>query len=122
LLFGSSPFNRFLCNIVTSDKTWTYAFEFESKRQSAQWLFPVDPRPVKLKRFWSIGKKMIAFFFSTSGPVSTIVLENPRTVNAKQLHVCENCSLRRPRSGTVLHKNASLKLLNEQSTFWVILE
>lgn len=101
-------------DIVTGDESWIYAFEPESKRQSAQWVFPTEPNPVKVKRVRSVGKKMIASFFSKSGSVANIPLEDRKTVTADWYtticlpKVFEKVRQNRPRSNIVLHQdNAS---------------
>ncbi len=70
-------------DIVTGDETWIYQYDPETKRQSSVWVFPGDTAPQKVKRARSVGKQMIATFFSRSGHVSTVALEGQRTVNAE---------------------------------------
>lgn len=45
-------------------------------------MFQDEPKPTKIVRSRSASKKMIAAFFSITGHVATIALENRRTVNA----------------------------------------
>ena len=70
-------------DIVTGEETWIYQFDLETKRQSSVWVFPDEQPPTKVKRQRSVGKKMVATFFSTSGHLATVVLEDQRTVTAK---------------------------------------
>ena len=69
--------------IVTGEETWIYQFDLETKRQSSVWVFPDEQPPTKVKRQRNAGKKMVATFFSKSGHVATVVLEDQRTVTAK---------------------------------------
>ena len=75
--------SRRVSDIVTGDETWIYWYYPETKRQSSAWLFPGKQPPTKAKRQRSVGKKMVATFFSTSGHLATVVLEDQRTVTAK---------------------------------------
>lgn len=70
-------------DIVTGDESWIYQFDPELKTQSTVWVFPNEEPPTKIKRARSVGKKMIASFFSASGHVATITLEDRRTVNSE---------------------------------------
>jgi histone-lysine N-methyltransferase SETMAR len=47
-------------NIVTGDETWVYCFEPERKSQSAEWVFPFEDLPTKVKKSRSTDKKMVA--------------------------------------------------------------
>ena len=75
--------SRRIFDIVTGDESWIYQYDPETKRQSTVWVFPDDAPPVKVKRGRSVGKKMVASFFSASGHVVTVPLENQATVTAK---------------------------------------
>lgn len=101
-------------NIVTGDETWVYCFEPERKSQSAEWVFPFEDLPTKVKKSRSIGKQMVASFFGKSGHYTTVSLENQRTVTADWYvntclpRVLEKVREKRPRSNVVLHHdNAS---------------
>ena len=81
--------SRRVSDIVAGDDTWTYKFDPETKRQSSVWVFPVEQPPPKVKRQRSVAKKMVATFFSTSGFLATVVLEDQRTVTARwYIEVC----------------------------------
>lgn len=109
--------SRNIENIITGDETWIYMFDPETKRQSQVWLFPGETPPLKFKRSRSVGKKMVATFFSSKGHVATIPVEDRRTVNADWYvnqcipSVLENWRKRRPKTGTRSllwhHDNAS---------------
>lgn len=109
--------SRLIENIVTGDETWLYQFEPERKCQSAQWVFPNERSPTKCRRERSVGKIMIACFFSSSGSVANITLESQKTVTASWYtdvcmpQVLDAWTKKRPRSGTRRllwhHDNAS---------------
>eukprot|EP00794_Sanderia_malayensis_P014608 gene14608-16119_t len=69
-------------DIVTGDESWIYQFDPETKRQSSVWIFPGENPAQKFWRSRSVGKKMVASFFSKTGHVATIKLEDRPTVNA----------------------------------------
>ena len=69
-------------NIVTRDETWVYQYDPKTKQQSAVWVFPDENPPVKFKRNRSASKQMIACFFAKFGHISTIQLEDRKTVTA----------------------------------------
>jgi len=75
--------SRRVSDVVTGDESWIYQFDPETKQQSAKWVFPGGDLPLKVKQSRSVGKKMVATFFSKSGHIATIVLEDQRTVTAK---------------------------------------
>ena len=69
-------------DIVTGDEPWVYQYDPETKQQSAVWVFPDENPPVKFKRNRSASKQMTACFFSKFGHVTTIPLEDRKTVTA----------------------------------------
>ena len=68
------------CSVVA------YQYDLETKQQSAVWVFPDENPPVKFKRNRSASKQMMACFFAKLGHVTTIPLEDRKTVTA-DLHV-----------------------------------
>ena len=68
-------------NIVTGDETWIYSYEPESKQQSTVWVFQNELKPTKVVRSRSAAKQIIACFFGYIGHVTTVALEDRRTVN-----------------------------------------
>jgi len=68
--------------IVTDDESWIYSYEPERKSQSAVWVFQNEQKLTKLVRARSVGKQMVAFFFSKTGHISTVALEDRKTVNS----------------------------------------
>ncbi|XP_052753346.1 histone-lysine N-methyltransferase SETMAR-like [Galleria mellonella] len=100
-------------DIVTGDESWIYCYDPETKRQSAQWVFPSEELPTKM-RDRSVGKKMVASFFGRTGHYATIVLEDRKTVTAEWYsnnclpRVLEKVREKRTRSRILLHHdNAS---------------
>ena len=69
--------------IVTGDETWIYAYEPETKQQSTVWVFQDESNPTKVVRARSTSKQMVACFFGITGHVTTVPLEQRRTVNSE---------------------------------------
>lgn len=69
-------------NIVTGDESWIYEYDPETKNQSTVWVFQDEPPPTKVARSRSVGKQMVACFFSITGHVATVPLVEQRTVTA----------------------------------------
>ena len=104
-------------SIMTGDETWVYNYNPESKRQSMCWVGAGDAPPIKFKRIQSTGKVMVEVFFGKCGHISTIPVEEQRTVTA--LWYVTNClpkalhewGQQHPRTGTrglkLHHDNAS---------------
>ena len=70
-------------NIVTDDGTWLYYYEPETKRQSTVCRFPDDEPRTKVRKSRSGRIKIIVSFFSITGNLTTVPLENQRTVTAE---------------------------------------
>lgn len=101
-----------LYDVVTGDESWIYQYDPLTKVQSAEWVFPSDDPPVQVRRSRSVGKQMVASFFSLTGHVKTILLQNQATVTAAWYvekclpQVFQSIQERRPRTGihgTLLH-------------------
>jgi histone-lysine N-methyltransferase SETMAR len=69
-------------SIVTGDESWIYAYEPETKGQSTVWVFQFEENPTKVTRSRSVAKQMVACFFTKTGHVATVPLENQKTVNS----------------------------------------
>ena len=96
-------------NIVNSDETWVYQFDPEAEAQSSVWLFPGDTPPLKFKQSRSTSKQMVALYIAKTGHITTIPLEERRTVTADwYVHQClpqvlHAVCTRRPKSSITLH-------------------
>ena len=66
--------------LVTGVETWIYSYEPESKQQSTVWVFQNEPKPTKVVHSRSAAKQTIACFFGYTGHVTTVTLEDRRTV------------------------------------------
>lgn len=69
-------------DIITGDESWFYHFDPETKEQSKMWVSKESPRPTKVRRNRSSGKRMVAIFFMKSGLIESIPLESGATANA----------------------------------------
>ena len=69
--------------IVTGDEIWLYYYEPETKRQSTVSCFPDGESPIKVQKYRSRRSKMIASFFLLTDYLTTVPLENQRTLNAE---------------------------------------
>jgi len=68
---------------VTGDEPWIYAYDPESKQQSTVWVFQGEPNPTKVVRVRSSSKPIVARSFGITGHVTTVLLEQRRTVNSE---------------------------------------
>lgn len=100
--FGES---KRIFDIVTGDETWVYNYDPETKRQSSIWCFADDDSPQKAVRSRSSAKTMVAAFFSRSGHLVTVPLQQHHTVTAQWYvnecvpQVLEAWCSRRPKTG-----------------------
>ena len=98
--------SRRVWDIVTGDETWLYCFDPETKQQSSVWVFPDEDPPVKFKRSRSSSKQMVASFFTKTGHLITVPLEERKTVTSDWYvtnclpKVMEAWCQRRPRTAT----------------------
>lgn len=72
----------FLDRIVTTDETWFYLFDPETKEQSRQWKTPGSPTPKKAKVCKTAGKQMYIFFADRQGMLLQHAVPLGQTVNA----------------------------------------
>ncbi|GFY76964.1 HTH_48 domain-containing protein [Trichonephila inaurata madagascariensis] len=75
--------DRGVWDIVTGDETCIYQFEPETNLQSVTWCFPHEPPPTKVRHTQKCRKANGGNFFSYSGHIATVVLEDRRTVTAE---------------------------------------
>ena len=66
-LINSDP--AVLDALVTSDGSWIYCYDPETKRQSSQWKHVGSPRPKKTKQSKSIQKLLMIPFFDRTGMI-----------------------------------------------------
>lgn len=70
-------------NLLTGDETWIYCYnEPLKKQQDMQWVEKGGPRPTKIAKQRSVGKVMVAAFFTQEGLVDLIRLQKGQTVTA----------------------------------------
>jgi len=55
--------------VITSDESWVYRYDSETKAQSSQWKTPGSPRPKKADQIWSKVKVMLTVFFYHEGVI-----------------------------------------------------
>jgi hypothetical protein len=67
---------------ATGDETWTFQYDPETKRQSAEWHTSASPKPKKMKMSNSKVKTMLIVFFDVKGVVHKEFLPQGQTVNA----------------------------------------
>ncbi|GBP15645.1 Histone-lysine N-methyltransferase SETMAR [Eumeta japonica] len=52
---------------INGDESWICCYDPETKRQSAQWVFPSEELLAKVKRGRCVGKQMVASFIRRTG-------------------------------------------------------
>ncbi|CAF4222144.1 unnamed protein product [Rotaria sp. Silwood2] len=101
--------SRCVFDIITGDESWFYHYDPELKEQSKVWMATTDPRPTKIHRTRSAGKRMVASFFMKSGLIKSVQLETGATVNASwYVNTClpqvfKAVSERRETRGLIFH-------------------
>ena len=73
---------EFLDRIITTDETWIWNYDPESKLQSSIWKTPEEPTPRKAKVSRSGGKHMFVFFADRRGMILQHRVPEGQTVNA----------------------------------------
>ena len=58
-----------LKKVITSDESWVYGYDIETKAQSSQWKRPEEPRPKKARKVRSNVKIILNVFFDCNGMV-----------------------------------------------------
>jgi hypothetical protein len=51
-----------LKNAITSDKTWVYGYDVETKQQTSHWKSPISPRPENARRVLNSESNAACFF------------------------------------------------------------
>ena len=83
--------DAFLLRIVTTDETWVFHYEPESKRRSMEWKHDSSPVKKKFKSQKSLRKVMLTVFCCeqlAKGPVHGILCQRNRQSNIKMEQVC----------------------------------
>ena len=62
---------------------WDHCYDVPMKSQNKVWVFEDEKVPVQVRKSKSIGKRMVAMFFTKGGILTTISLEKSKTVTAK---------------------------------------
>ena len=71
-----------LWDIVKGDQTWVYQSDPKMKQELVVWVFPDENQPVSFKRIWSDSKQITTCFFAEFGHITTVPLEDRKTVTA----------------------------------------
>ena len=79
--FEEGPSRR-VFDIITGGESWFYHYDPETKAQSKVWVSKTDPRPTKVHRNKSSGKRMVAVFFMKSGLIKVVPLETGVTLKS----------------------------------------
>ncbi|CAF0752516.1 unnamed protein product [Didymodactylos carnosus] len=74
---------RHVFDLITGDESWLYHYAPITKEQSTVWISQTNPRPTKVHRYKSSGKRMVATFFIKSGLIKSIPLERGKTITAR---------------------------------------
>ena len=73
---------EFLSRIITTDETWLWHFDPETKAQSCIWKTPATPPPKKARLQKSGGKHMFMFFMDRKGMILQHQVPDGQTVTA----------------------------------------
>lgn len=73
----------FMSSIVTGDETWCFQYEPLTKRQSAIWKSPDEPKEKKVRMQKSRIKTMLTVFFDSKGIIHKEFIPEGQTVNAQ---------------------------------------
>lgn len=107
---------NFFKNIITGDESWCFAYDPETKRQSAQWVGENSPRPKKLRFQKSKIKTMLIVFFDSQGIIHKEFLPPGSTVNAEfYKNVLDRLCKRIARVRPALWKDRSFFLLHDNA-------
>jgi len=72
----------FLDRIITTDETWLFHYDPESKQESSVWKTPGSPPPKKAQVQKSVGKHMFVFFMDRRGMLLQHRIPEGQTVTA----------------------------------------
>ena len=74
--------DAFLDRIITTDETWLYFFDPETKQQSSVWTVKGSAPPKKARVSKSAGKRMCIMFMDRTGIILTHFVPEDQTVNS----------------------------------------
>jgi len=74
--------DTFLDRIITTDESWFYYLDPETKSQSSVWKHTSSPPPKKARVTKSVGKHMFILFMDWKGMLLTHAVPKEETVNA----------------------------------------
>ena len=83
---------EFIKTIITSDETWVYGYDPETKFQSSQWKHPESQRPKKAQQVHSNVKVMLTCLFDSHGIVQHEYAPEGQTIN-KECYLQVICRL-----------------------------
>ena len=72
-----------LKKVITSDESWVYGYDPETKQQSSRRKRPDEPRPKKARQSRCHVKSMLIFFFDCEGVVHYEFAPRGQTINKK---------------------------------------
>ena len=70
-----------LKKIITSDESWVYDYDIETKAELSQWKRSEEPRPKTAAQVRSYVKVLLAVFFDCNGVVHLEFLPQGRMIN-----------------------------------------
>jgi len=73
----------FLLRLVTTDETWLYHYDPETRQQSMEWRHSGSPHPEKFRVQKSDGKVLASIFWGEDGILSIHYLPKGQTINAE---------------------------------------
>jgi len=74
--------DEYLSRIITTDETWLFLYDPETKEQSRQWKTDASPPPKKARVVKSAGKQMYIYFMDIHGMILQHAVPPRTTVNA----------------------------------------
>lgn len=74
---------NFLTKAITSDESWGYGYDTETKQASSQWKIPNSPKPKKAREVRLNVKLMVIIFFYVHGIAHREFAPPGQTVNQR---------------------------------------
>ena len=74
--------DAFLNQIITTDETWLFYYDPETKQQSSQWKSSDSPPPKMARMSRSMGKHMFIIFFDIKGVILSHAVPKGQSVNS----------------------------------------